>query len=258
MKKTQRLAAIGALGVLTLSIAACSNGEEASTASTTQAPSTSDVATTTPEATTEAPTSTTAAEESSDGVTQVSDIFGPACNQVPTSGPGSAEGMVDAAVGTAASNNPLFKTLTAGVKAAGLVDTLNDTSAAYTVFGPVDSAFEKLPAGTLDTLLADPKGQLTTILTYHVIPKRYGRRGPGRGGLGHVGPGWRCHGHGYRRRADDQRQPGAVRQHPHRQRHRVRHRLGAHAPGLISVDRAPRPTRGRGARRCAPDPAGGA
>ena len=186
MKKTQRLATVGALGVLTLSIAACSNGEQASTASSSAAaPSTTEVATTTPEATTpqattEAPSSSSASPSigaASDGVTKIPEIFGPACSQVPTSGPGSAAGMVDAAVGTAASNNPLFKTLTAAVKAAGLVDTLNDTSAAYTVFGPVDSAFTKLPAGTLDKLLADPKGQLTTILTYHVIPKRYDATG---------------------------------------------------------------------------------
>lgn len=36
--------------------------------------------------------------------------------------------------------------------------------------GPQRHAFARLRAGTLDTLLADPKGALTTILTYHVIP----------------------------------------------------------------------------------------
>jgi uncharacterized surface protein with fasciclin (FAS1) repeats len=39
----------------------------------------------------------------------------------------------------------------------------------FTVFAPTDDAFGKLPAGTIDTLLADPGGQLTQILTYHVI-----------------------------------------------------------------------------------------
>ncbi len=85
--------------------------------------------------------------------------------------------MVSQPVGTAASTNPLFMTLTAGVKAAGLVDTLNKPDAAYTVFGPIDSAFAALPPGTLDTLLKDPKGNLTKILTYHVIPMRYDAAG---------------------------------------------------------------------------------
>ncbi len=173
MKKTQRLAAVGALAALTFTIAACSSS---ATPSTSTASSTTAAAAKT---TTAAPSSSKAASTaaSADGVTKIDQIFGPACSQVPTTGPGSAAGMVDAAVGTAASNNPLFKTLTAAVTAAGLVPTLNDTTAAYTVFGPVDSAFTKLPAGTLDKLLADPKGMLTTILTYHVIPKRYDAAG---------------------------------------------------------------------------------
>jgi uncharacterized surface protein with fasciclin (FAS1) repeats len=171
VKKTQRLAAVGALAALTLTISACSSGE---TASTTSSSTTASAAKTT----TAAPSSSKAATAgSADGVTKIDQIFGPACSQVPTTGPGSAAGMVDAAVGTAASNNPLFKTLTAAVTAAGLVPTLNDTKAAYTVFGPIDSAFTALPAGTLDKLLADPSGQLTTILTYHVIPKRYDAAG---------------------------------------------------------------------------------
>lgn len=95
---------------------------------------------------------------------------------VPKDGPGSAAGMVDAAVGTAASNNPLFKTLTKAVTAAGLVSTLNDTSKAFTVFGPVDSAFAALPAGALDKLLVNPKMDLAKILTYHVIPSAMTRR----------------------------------------------------------------------------------
>ena len=61
-----------------------------------------------------------------------------------------------------------FTTLAAAVTAAGLVDTLKGTGP-YTVFAPTDAAFEKLPAGTVDTLLKDPKGDLTQILTYHVI-----------------------------------------------------------------------------------------
>ena len=62
-----------------------------------------------------------------------------------------------------------FTTLTAALTAAGLVDTLKGPGP-FTVFAPTDDAFAKLPAGTVDTLLKDPKGDLTQILTYHVIP----------------------------------------------------------------------------------------
>jgi uncharacterized surface protein with fasciclin (FAS1) repeats len=62
-----------------------------------------------------------------------------------------------------------FTTLAAALTAAELVDTLKGEGP-FTVFAPTDAAFEKLPAGTVDTLLKDPKGDLTQILTYHVVP----------------------------------------------------------------------------------------
>ena len=62
-----------------------------------------------------------------------------------------------------------FTTLAAALTAAGLVETLKGPGP-FTVFAPTDAAFEKLPAGTVDTLLKDPKGDLTQILTYHVVP----------------------------------------------------------------------------------------
>ena len=70
--------------------------------------------------------------------------------------------IVDTAVGAGS-----FNTLVAAVKAAGLVDTLKGPGP-FTVFAPTDEAFNKLPAGTVDSLLKDiPK--LTAILTYHVV-----------------------------------------------------------------------------------------
>jgi len=123
------------------------------------------------------PESSSSAAPSGDGVTTTEDIFGPACAQAPTEGEGSAQGMVDDPVGTAASNNPMLSTLTKAVMAANLVDTLNDPTAQYTVFAPKNSAFAELKAsqpGFTDTL---PKGQLTAVLTYHVIPKRYDAQG---------------------------------------------------------------------------------
>ncbi|NEQ24082.1 MAG: fasciclin domain-containing protein [Microcoleus sp. SIO2G3] len=60
-----------------------------------------------------------------------------------------------------------FNTLVKAVEAAGLVDILKSPGP-YTVFAPVDEAFERLPEGTLDELLQDiPK--LKRILTYHVV-----------------------------------------------------------------------------------------
>jgi uncharacterized surface protein with fasciclin (FAS1) repeats len=67
-------------------------------------------------------------------------------------------------------NSKDHTTLVAAVKAAGLVDTL-EGAGPFTVFAPTNEAFEKLPAGTVDTLLKpDNKDQLVKILTYHVVP----------------------------------------------------------------------------------------
>jgi len=69
-------------------------------------------------------------------------------------------------------NSKDHTTLVAAVKAAGLVDTLQGPGP-FTVFAPINSAFEKLPAGTVDTLLKpENKGTLTKVLTYHVVPGR--------------------------------------------------------------------------------------
>jgi uncharacterized surface protein with fasciclin (FAS1) repeats len=60
-------------------------------------------------------------------------------------------------------------TLVAAVKAAGLVETLQGTGP-FTVFAPVNGAFDKLPAGTVETLLKpENKDMLAKILTYHVV-----------------------------------------------------------------------------------------
>ena len=61
-----------------------------------------------------------------------------------------------------------FKTLAAALQAAGLVDTLKGAGP-FTVFAPTDEAFAALPEGTVEALLADPTGDLASILTYHVV-----------------------------------------------------------------------------------------
>lgn len=111
------------------------------------------------------------------GMDPAAGLVGPGCAdyaaQVPD-GAGSVEGMAQDPVATAASNNPLLTTLTAAVSGklnpdVDLVDTLNGGE--FTVFAPVDSAFEKVPAKSLDALKTDADA-LTNILTYHVVPGR--------------------------------------------------------------------------------------
>ncbi len=63
-------------------------------------------------------------------------------------------------------------TLVAAVKAADLVNTLK-SGGPFTVFAPTNTAFNKLPEGTVSTLLKpENRQQLTQILTYHVVPAK--------------------------------------------------------------------------------------
>jgi len=70
-------------------------------------------------------------------------------------------------------NSKDHTTLVAAVKAAGLVETLQ-SEGPFTVFAPTNSAFDKLPKGTVATLLKpENKKQLQTVLTYHVVAGKY-------------------------------------------------------------------------------------
>ena len=82
-----------------------------------------------------------------------------------TAEPTAAPALLDI-VDTAAADGR-FTTLAAALQATGLIDTLKGAGP-FTVFAPTDDAFAKLPAGTLDSLLADP-AQLSNILLYHVV-----------------------------------------------------------------------------------------
>ncbi|MDP9034420.1 MAG: fasciclin domain-containing protein [Myxococcota bacterium] len=85
-----------------------------------------------------------------------------------TNAQGSSD-IVDTAIAAGS-----FKTLAAALKAADLVDTLKGPGP-FTVFAPTDSAFAKLPPGTLDNLLKpENKAKLQGILTYHVVSGRVG------------------------------------------------------------------------------------
>jgi len=160
MNKTVRntVLAVGAAS-LALFGAACGAGDMAGSGSSSTAPAS---------ATSMAPSSSAMADPATD-------LVGPGCadyaKQVP-SGAGSVSGMAADPVAVAASNNPLLTTLVSAVSGklnpkVNLVSTLN--GAEFTVFAPVDSAFAKIDAATIEKLKTDD-ALLTKILTYHVVP----------------------------------------------------------------------------------------
>lgn len=70
-------------------------------------------------------------------------------------------------------NSKDHTTLVAAVKAAGLVETLQ-SKGPFTVFAPTNAAFDKLPKGTVETLLKPENLKtLQTILTYHVVAGKW-------------------------------------------------------------------------------------
>ena len=98
-------------------------------------------------------------------------------------GEDTTSGMSDAGEGEASASEPdtvvdvaasdeSFSTLVTAVDAAGLAGTLSGDGP-FTVFAPVNDAFAALPAATVDTLLApENQAQLTSVLTYHVVPSK--------------------------------------------------------------------------------------
>lgn len=86
-----------------------------------------------------------------------------AAQEAPAADTAATLDIVDTAIGAGS-----FTTLVAVVEAAGLVDALKGEGP-FTVFAPTDEAFAALPKETLDALLADPSGDLTQILLYHVV-----------------------------------------------------------------------------------------
>ncbi len=156
-----RLALAVAVTGVALAASACgSSSDDAAAAGTSSSSSSS--------------SSSMASTPTTDAMT--ADLVGPGCadyaKAVP-SGAGSVEGMAQDPVATAASNNPLLTTLVKAVSgkvnpSVDLVNTLNNGE--FTVFAPVDDAFAKLPAGTIDTLAKEKGGKtLSSILTYHVV-----------------------------------------------------------------------------------------
>ena len=167
-RTVRRSAVLPAIAVLALGTAACGGSSSGTAAGTSAeaAPSSSAMAT---------PSDSMSPSMSSSAA--MAGPVGPGCadyaKAVP-SGAGSVEGMAADPVATAASNNPLLTTLVSAVSGklnpkVNLVDTLNGGE--FTVFAPVDDAFKKVPAATIDKLKTDDK-LLTSILTYHVVQGR--------------------------------------------------------------------------------------
>ena len=159
------LAASLATAGVALGAAACSSSGSSSSSASAASSSAATSMAPSSAATSMAPSSAA----SGSGTSAMTD-FGPACSAVPASGAGSFTGMATAPVATAASANPVLSTLVTAVKKAGLVDTLNSAKD-ITVFAPANSAFAKIPASTLNSVLAN-KAELTKLLTYHVAAGR--------------------------------------------------------------------------------------
>jgi uncharacterized surface protein with fasciclin (FAS1) repeats len=111
------------------------------------------------------------------GVTRPSEIFGPRCDDVPRSGPGSAEVMATQPAGTAIGTTPLLTRMGIQLRLSGLDETLDKTDTGYTVFAPAGEAFKPLShLGDVSRLPMNPKDALRALLSYHVVPKRYTAR----------------------------------------------------------------------------------
>ncbi|MFD7159523.1 fasciclin domain-containing protein [Kribbella sp. NPDC059898] len=145
---------------LVLASAACGSSNNSSSSPSTSTSSSSAPA--------ETPSTSPSASAASGG------MVGPGCAAYAKANPagaGSIDGMAAAPLATAASGNPLLKTLVAAVSGklnpkVNLVSTLNGGE--FTVFAPVDTAFAKIPAATVNTLKTN-SALLTKILTYHVV-----------------------------------------------------------------------------------------
>lgn len=105
-------------------------------------------------------------------------MYGPRCNEVPLSGPGSPASMAIEPVGVAVDHTPLLTRLSRQMNLAGLESQLNRRDSGFTVFAPAGSAFEApFSSGALGRLDTNRGSDLRDFLGYHVVPKRYDAQG---------------------------------------------------------------------------------
>jgi len=161
---TRRTLALASAAAVVAGLAACGGDDDAGT--TTVGPSAA--ASAGASAGAQAPTMKPTAQ-----------LVGPGCADYAAAvpeGAGSVAGMAESPLATAASNNPLLKTLVAAVSGkvnpkVNLVDTLN--AGQFTVFAPTDDAFAKIPRSMLTTVSKD-EATLKRVLTYHVLSGQVG------------------------------------------------------------------------------------
>lgn len=177
MFKTKKtFTSIAALAALSLTLTACGGNSDETESEPAMTSSSSETMTD------DMPMDDMTDDMTDDGMETMDPSMDPAANLVGSGcaayaeavpdGAGSVGGMAQDPVATAASNNPLLTTLTAAVSGqlnpgVDLVSTLNSDE--FTVFAPVDEAFEKIDPATIETLKTD-SDMLSTILTYHVVP----------------------------------------------------------------------------------------
>jgi uncharacterized surface protein with fasciclin (FAS1) repeats len=108
------------------------------------------------------------------GATQIVDVFGPRCGELPTDGPGSAQAMATRPVADAVAANPLTAMLGEVIAAADLGPTLDELPAA-TVYAPSDEALsgyrQRVGEAQWSALLAD-RARLQELLRHHVSATR--------------------------------------------------------------------------------------
>lgn len=161
MNRIARKSGLAALALtMSVGLAACGNEADAESETSSSASESASEETMTEE---------TPMEEDSEAMGAADGTFGEGCAAIPADGAGSFDGMATEPVATAASANPLLKTLVTAVTEAGLVDTLNSAEG-ITVFAPTDDAFAEIPQKDLNALLKD-KEALTAVLTHHVVPE---------------------------------------------------------------------------------------
>lgn len=153
MKTARQTLSVGLAAALCAMVAGCSN-----TADTPEAAGTTETTATTG----------TTMETSSTTEAMTSEATTPGATSADTAATG---GSARPTVVAALASSGQFTTLSTALQASGLDQTLSGQGP-FTLFAPNDQAFTQLSTGTLPGLLADPQGQLRSVLSYHVVPQK--------------------------------------------------------------------------------------
>lgn len=125
-----------------------------------------------------APTTPAPTDQTKPGVTQPTQMYGPRCNQVPLTGPGSPTSMAIEPAGIAMDHSPMLTRLDRQLRIAGLEPTLDKPGSEFTIFAPTGPAFQPaFTTGELGQLDSDHNGELQKLLSHHIVPKRYDAHG---------------------------------------------------------------------------------